>query len=129
MKNYLPVISTKIHVWNLFFGLVLGSAIATFAVSAMAPNADEVVRICRMDPQSQKEDQQKRYDNIIHSMNMVTDQKTYVAMLITHHELEMSMSRRVLELSPAEEVRKMANRIVEDGAEEVRILKDMLGKL
>lgn len=128
MKNYLPVITSKVHVWNLFIGLVIGSALAAMYVSAIAPGVDEVTKLCRMDAASQKEDKQKRYDQIIQSMNTITDQKTYIATLLTHHELEISMSRRVLELSPSAEVKAIADQTIKTNTEQIAKLKAILGK-
>lgn len=129
MKKYLPLLTSKVHLWNLFLGLVIGSAVATFYVSAIAPDADEVAKMCRMDAESQKEDKEKRYDQIIESMNTVTDQKTYLGTLISHHELEISMSRRMLELDPTADVQAVARQTIETNTEEIRRLKALLSEL
>jgi hypothetical protein len=58
MKTQLKQFAGKIDFWNLFIGIILGIGIGVSAINALIPDADEMIRMYRLDQKSVTEDKQ-----------------------------------------------------------------------
>lgn len=50
----------KVKFWNFFLGLVIGFGSGIWVVNAMVPDAQELIRIYRLDQKSVMEDKESR---------------------------------------------------------------------
>jgi hypothetical protein len=56
MKAHIKSILHKISFWNLFVGIVIGFGAGVWLVNLLVPNANQLIRMYRMDYQSRLED-------------------------------------------------------------------------
>lgn len=58
MKNHLSHFASKISFWNLFIGIVIGFGAGVILINALVPDADQLIKIYRLDQKSVTEDKQ-----------------------------------------------------------------------
>lgn len=56
----MKIFFSRVRLWNLFFGLVIGFGLGVFFMNALIPDAGELVRIYRLDKQSMADDRAAR---------------------------------------------------------------------
>lgn len=64
MKTRLKYVASKIDFWNLFIGIVIGFGLGVYFINALIPNANELIRIYRLDRKSMDEDRAGRKDGL-----------------------------------------------------------------
>lgn len=58
MKNHLKHIAHKISFWNLFIGMVIGFGVGVLLINALVPNADQLIKLYRLDQKTVTQDKQ-----------------------------------------------------------------------
>lgn len=58
MTNQLKQIMHKISFWNLFIGIIIGFAAGVLLINALVPNADQLIKLYRLDQKSVTQDKQ-----------------------------------------------------------------------
>jgi hypothetical protein len=58
MNTHLKHIAQKISFWNLFIGLVVGFAGGVILINALVPDADQLIKLYRLDQKSVTQDKQ-----------------------------------------------------------------------
>jgi hypothetical protein len=58
MKTQMKQFMGKIDFWNLFIGVILGFGAGIWVINALVPNADQMIRMYRLDQKSVTEDKQ-----------------------------------------------------------------------
>jgi hypothetical protein len=60
MKTQLQRFADKINFWNLFVGIILGFGAGIWVINALVPNADQMIRMYRLDQKSVTADKEFR---------------------------------------------------------------------
>lgn len=130
MKNFFKRISSQVDFWNLFIGLVIGFGVGAYALNAVAPTKDQMLKLCRLDPQSVEEDRQTKVSHGGHAnpymMGAVTSEKQFLEEMVEHHEAAVVMAQQVLALHPRAELKKLAETIISAQTAEIKQMKDWL---
>jgi uncharacterized protein (DUF305 family) len=122
MKKHLALIEEKINPWNLFTGFVIGFGIGIFVISALVPDAADMIRVYNMENNGHSVVLHGEHD----THRAVTNEKQFLEEMITHHEAAVTMSEQVLKLNPREEVKKLANDIMTSQTAEIQMMKEWL---
>ena len=60
MKTYFVHLQSKFNFWNFFLGLALGLVIGFWVVNYLAPDAAEMLRLCKLDAWSLQQERIKK---------------------------------------------------------------------
>lgn len=128
MKTHIATLMQKMHFWNLFIGLVVGFGLGVVAINALVPDADQLVRMYRIDQNSVRTDSMMMSHNAHnpYMMRTVTSEKQFVEDMILHHEAAVTMAQQVLALHPRADIQKLAEDIVSAQTKEIDMMKGWL---
>ena len=137
MKKYFHAIHNKVSFWNLFIGIVIGFGVGVYALNALIPNADQSIRMYRLDRASRESGTMMVHGNMMYGsanttymaggmMGGVTTERQFVEEMIMHHQAAVIMAQRVLTLNPRDEVKKLANDIISAQSAEIKMMQDWL---
>lgn len=124
MKKYIAHVGSKVNFWNLFIGIVIGFGVGVYTLNALIPNADELVRMYRVDKKSIHEDRMMR-DNP-YMMATITTEKQFLEEMIKHHEAAIVMAQQVLAITSSVDIKNLANDIISAQTVEIKTMRDWL---
>lgn len=61
MKAHFAKFAQKINFWNLFIGFVVGFAAGVWFINLLIPNANQLIKMYRLDYKSRMEDRELRH--------------------------------------------------------------------
>ena len=127
MKKYIAHVGSKVNFWNLFIGIVIGFGVGVYALNALIPNSNEVIRMYRMDKQSLSEDRAMQHGgHNPYMMTAVTSEKQFLEEMIKHHEAAVLMAQQVLTITSSVDIKKLANDIISAQTTEIKTMRDWL---
>ncbi len=124
MKKYITHVGSKVNFWNLFIGIVIGFGVGVYALNALIPNSNEVIRMYRMDKTSIQEDRMMHGNPYM--MTRITTEKQFLEEMISHHEAAIVMAQQVLAITSSVDIKKLANDIISAQTVEIKTMRDWL---
>ena len=124
MKKYIAHVGKKVNFWNLFIGIVIGFGVGVYALNALIPNSNEVLRMYRMDKQSIQEDRMMHGNPYM--MTRITTEKQFLEEMISRHEAAIVMAQQVLAITSSVDIKKLANDIISAQTVEIKTMRDWL---
>lgn len=61
MKKHLHTFAQKLNFWNLFIGIVIGFGAGVWFINLLIPNANQLIKMYRLDYKSRMEDRALRH--------------------------------------------------------------------
>jgi hypothetical protein len=126
MKTYIRHFAHKINFWNLFVGIVIGFGVGILVINALVPNANDMIRLYRLDKKSMTENKVSHESHNPYLMGNVTSEKQFVEEMIKHHQAAVVMAQQVLALNPRSEVLKLAKDIISAQSTEIKMMQEWL---
>ncbi len=130
MKKYIHAVTSRVNFWNLFIGIVIGIGVGFYAMNALIPNGDEMLRMHRLDPSSLRQEKMMRHMghsmNNPYMMNEVTSEQQFLKDMVLHHEAAVIMAQQVLNHSPSDKVKALAEAIIKAQTQEIADMKSWM---